>query len=111
MSAGKQVVDTDFAAALRGDGGGGSDTDSSDESGDRYKTRLFFSTPAAKKTQLLGEFFIRNSKGCSKNQNSTVRTNLKYTEDVLWTLVTFGFAPIKPSLLVRQEKLVECCTS
>ena len=32
---GKQVVDTDFAAALRGDGGGGSDTDSSDESGDR----------------------------------------------------------------------------
>ena len=35
VSAGKQVVDTDFAAALRGDGGGGSDTDSSDESGDR----------------------------------------------------------------------------
>jgi len=35
VSAGKQVVDTDFAAALRGDGGGsGSDTDSSDESGD-----------------------------------------------------------------------------
>ena len=43
VSAGKQVVDTDFAAALRGDGGGGgSDTDSSDESGDRYKTRPFF---------------------------------------------------------------------